>query len=83
MQAWSRLVAVQVKAGRSPWESLVTITARKGGGKWTSGMIFFLCAFTFRRLLFPYLEIGHNITWPASLGCFVRFSDQKGPKTPR
>lgn len=43
---------------------------------WISGVIIFLFPFTFLCLLFPYLEIGPNATWPASLECFVRFDYQ-------
>lgn len=68
---------------QKPWESLVRITARIGERNVELGSDFFLCALTFLCLLFPYLEIGHNATWPASLGCSVRFDDQEGPVTQR
>lgn len=48
-----------------------------GRGMQISEVILFLCPFTFLCLLFLHLEIGHNVTLPASLGCFVRFGDSE------
>lgn len=59
---------LRIAAGNHCWN---------GRGMQISEVILFLCLFTFLCLLFLHLEIGHNVTLPASLGCFVRFGDSE------